>query len=144
MSATDRFSGEPLIILTQAGVDQSWSGGQPLMDQGLCNQAILSLFTRKGWVGNQFLPLESQIGSDFEKACEEEAITLASITATIPNAALAALSCDYFKNITVAVANPNAWNLTITIHLGSGQTLLLSKSGLKWAAQANQNLTEES
>ena len=140
---TDRYSGEPLIILTQAGADQQWSGGQPLMDQGLCNQAILSLFTRKGWVGNQFLPVESQVGSDFEEKCEN-AITLKSVTADIPNAAAAALACDYFKNIAVVVANPTAWDLVVTITLGSGQVVRLSKAGLKWAAQVSQALTEAS
>ena len=42
---TDIFSGDPKIILTPYGANLDYEGGQPVMDQGMENQALLSLFT---------------------------------------------------------------------------------------------------
>ena len=63
----DIFSGDPKIYITADGADLRYSGGQPVMESGLENHALISLFTREGWAGNIFLAANRKVGSDFEK-----------------------------------------------------------------------------
>jgi len=130
----DPFAGDPRLLLTPAGADLQIAGGQPLMDPGLENQVLISLFTGEGWCGNQFLPPLSRIGSDFELTCRGP-ITLTRL-ADIANAAERALKSDYFPELAVDVKNPTSDHLVITITLGSGRVLTLNRKGLKWQAQA--------
>jgi len=131
----DRFSGDPRLTLTPAGADLDFRGGQPIMDAGLENQILISLFTGEGWCGNVFLPPESRIGSDFE-ATARGTLTLAAL-ADIANAAERALASDYFPDLKVEVRNTVANHLDITITLGPGKVLTLNRKGLKWQAQAS-------
>ena len=130
----DRFSGDPRLLLTPNGADLDYEGGQPIMDQGLENQALIALFTRPGWCGNLFLADASKIGSDFLDACSAP-LTLSSLT-DIVNAAERALASPLFGSVTVAVANPQSWDLAITITLGPGRALTLNRIGMLWSAQA--------
>jgi hypothetical protein len=133
----DRYSGDPRIIIGKNGWTLDYEGGQPIMDQGIENEALQRLLTRKGWCGNLFLYPASQIGSDFLDVCEAP-ITLQSVTTDIPNAAVRALQGDLFpaENISVTVTNPSGWNLSITINLGSGVVLTLDRRGMLWTTQA--------
>jgi len=133
---TDRYSGDPRLLLTPNGADHDWEGGQPVMDRGLENQALISLFTRPGWCGNLFLPPGQRIGSDFEETCEGP-ITLQALAADIPQSAERALKSPLIPEVTVEVSNPTAWNLAIAISLGSGQTLTLDRRGMLWSNQAS-------
>jgi phage gp46-like protein len=110
-------------------------GGQPVMDQGLENMAMISLFTGQGWCGNLYLDPDEQIGSDFEATCRKS-VTLQSITADIPNAADRALKSDYFPERVIAVTNPRSDWLHLAITLGPGNTITLDKRGMNWLAQA--------
>jgi hypothetical protein len=130
----DRYSGDPRLILTQSGSDMAYLGGQPVMDQGLENMAMISLFTGQGWCGNLYLDPDSQIGSDFEAACHKS-ITLAQLN-EIQNAAMRALKSDYFPELVVVVTNPRADWVHIAITLGPGNTLTLDRRGMNWLAQA--------
>ena len=131
----DRFSGDPRHLLTPQGSDIDYEGGQPVMDQGLENQALISLFTRKGWFGNVFLPPAEQIGSDFEETCANP-LTLTSINADIPNSAELALKSPLFPSIAVSVTNPQSWDIRIVITLGPGSSMTLDRRGMLWSAQA--------
>jgi hypothetical protein len=130
----DRYSGDPRMLLTPNGADLDYEGGQPIMDQGIENQALLSLFVSDDWCGNLFLPPASRIGSDFEETCRAPLI-LQAVTADIPNAVERALKSDLFPDVRVAVANPQSWNLQVTITLASGAILTLDRRGMLWASQ---------
>lgn len=123
------------MILTAAGADLDYEGGQPVMDRGVQNQALLSLFTRKGWCGNAYLSAKEQLGSDFEKTCSK-AVTLKSITTDIPDAAGVALKADVFGTIDVSVSNPRSDQLEISIGISAPQdiALVLKRSSQGWSA----------
>jgi hypothetical protein len=130
----DRYSGDPRLTLSPAGADLTYRDGQPVMDAGLENYVLISLFTRPGWCGNVLLSPEKRIGSDFEEACAHP-ITLTSL-ADIANAAERALRSDYFPSVKVTVTNPRANWLSVVITLG-GRTLTLDRRGMLWAMQAD-------
>lgn len=61
------YDGEPLILVTVNGTTFEFRGGQPVMDGGMQNWAIIGLGTKPGWWGNHLLEKENQIGdSDFD------------------------------------------------------------------------------
>ncbi len=136
---TDVYQGDPRIFINENGAYFNFVGGQPTMDRGLENLAIISLFTESGWVGNiLFTEIDQQAGSDFEKISRQP-ITLQMIN-DLRNAAEIALDNPAFGNISVTIDNPSGYRLNVTITLSPpGQdikTLLLTKNGLNWIAQA--------
>ena len=133
MTTPDRFSGDPRILIGSNGADLDYEGGQPIMDAGLENQALISLFTREGWCGNAYLPTAEQIGSDFEEAATR-ALNLQTLT-DIQNAAERALASDLFPQVVVAVSNPVSTNLKVVANFGQGPALTLDRRGMLWAAQ---------
>ena len=63
---TDIYQGDPRLFLDSDGSFLKFTGGQPVMDRGLENIVLISLFTRPGWPGNVLFQDENQkIGSDF-------------------------------------------------------------------------------
>ncbi len=130
---TDRFSGDPRLLFGPAGWTLDYEGGQPVMDQGLENQALLSLLTRPGWCGNVFLPKADQIGSDFREVASNP-VTLQGL-ADVQNAAERALGSGLFPRVKVEVTNPQSWDVRVVITLGRG-TLTLDRRGMLWSAQA--------
>lgn len=133
---TDRYSGDPRIIIGPNGWTLDFEGGQPIMDQGIENQALLSLFVRPGWCGNLFLSPASRIGSDFLDVCARP-LTMKAITADIPNAITRALKGDLFPDVQVSVTNVQSYDLRIVITLSPGQALTLDRRGMLWQAQAS-------
>jgi len=136
----DYFSGDPKLVLTPNGSKLVFKGGQPVMDQGLENLALISLFTKKDWVGNAFIAdPNKKIGSDFEETANQP-ITLASLNA-LAMSAEKALKNPAFGKITVEITNPNSHRLNVKITIeapGSDiKTLILTKNGQNWI---NQNL----
>lgn len=129
----DRYSGDPRLVMTANGTTLAFRGGQPEMDQGLENCALIALFTRRGWCGNIFLPKERRIGSDFEATCEG-AITLSKL-ADIENAAELALSPKVFGSVKAATSNPTSDHIETEILIGSGGALSLKREGALWQAQ---------
>lgn len=134
----DIFSGDPRLFLSENGSELIFKGGQPVMDRGLENMALISLFTHKGWVGNiLFSDINQQIGSDFEEAASQP-ITLSALN-DIVQAAERALDNPAFGNIIVTVENPNSYRLNITVLIQppgqDSRVLILSKNGSNWIAQ---------
>lgn len=131
-----RFQGDPRLVIGPDGSSLQFAGGQPLMDQGLENLAIISLFTAKGWCGNTFM--KSDIGSDFEALCNQP-LTKSSLV-LIKNAATLALGDVAFGSVAVQVANPTGNNLNITIQIeppgGNPQEVSLQRNGGNWLSQA--------
>lgn len=117
--------GDPRLIMGPNGTRLQFTEGQPLMDEGLENDTLISLFTRRGWCGNKFLT--SPIGSDFEDACDAP-ITRQSLN-RIRTAAESAV-----KGARVTVANPNGNRLSITVL--REQDVALTRTAGAWTSQA--------
>lgn len=135
----DIFSGDPYLTLGPDGSTLTFKGGQPVMDQGFENHVIIALFTLPGWAGNIFFQNPDQkIGSDFLEATRKP-ITLQSLT-DIEQAAVRALESPAFGKVTATAINPVSDRLEITILIEPpGQdirTLILTRNGLNWQAQA--------
>ena len=82
----DPYQGDPKIILTENGATLKFVGGQPVMDRGLENFALISLLTKTGWAGNFFIRAEAdKIGSDFEEAALNTRTEAAHISAPVPS-----------------------------------------------------------
>lgn len=139
---TTIFQGDPRIFITANGANMDFRGGQPVMDQGLENAAIISLFTKSGWVGNALFRDPAQhIGSDYEEAAKAT-ITLTSLN-DISDAAEKALQWmvdgGLASEIIVDVTNPSSSIIDTTILIkpvgADASELLVSKNGLNWVAQ---------
>jgi hypothetical protein len=138
---TDPYEGDPKLILTENGVNMRFVGGQPVMDRGLENFALISLFTKPGWVGNFFIRDESEkIGTDFEKEAMETR-TLSALR-RIENSAERALSNPLFEDIQVTVINPQSDFIDVTALLKppnqDTKILKLSKNSANWINQADE------
>jgi hypothetical protein len=137
----DAYGGDPRITIDENGADLVYRDGQPVMDQGLENSDLISLFTAPGWCGNILLEEDQRIGSDFEKKATGT-LTLSKL-ALIENAArLALISPSVLtENIQVSVVNTQGSGLSVVIRRGPpGQDikeLVLSRNGLNWLSQAN-------
>lgn len=137
---TDNFDGEPRMVLTADGVDFDYNDGQPVMDAGLENNAMISLFTTEGWAGNILLQAENKVGSDFEKV-SRGTITMSQLS-KIQNSAGRALN-DSQQKVTqniVTVGNSNGSKIDVALRLSPTaddvDVLLTSDAGLNWKAQA--------
>jgi hypothetical protein len=122
------------MLIGPQGAIIDYEGGQPVMDQGIENQALISLFTSPGWCGNLFLPAAQQVGSDFEDTCREP-LTLTAITADIPNSVQRALASPLFPELAVSVTNPASWDVKVVATIGTGAALTLDRRGMLWSAQ---------
>lgn len=110
------------------------------MDQGIENLILISLLTRPEWAGNIFFTdTNQQIGSDFVDAANQP-ITLQSLT-DVEQAALRALDNPAFGRVTVTATNPVSDRLVVSILIEPpGQdsaTIILTRNGLNWQAQAD-------
>jgi phage gp46-like protein len=139
---TDRYQGDPKLILDEHGANLVFRGGQPIMDQGLENAALISLHTREGWCGNVLAREPAQkIGSRYELA-QEQPITLTALNA-VRQAALDAFQWMIDKRIAsrtdVAVSNPQGAalrTLAVIVPPSSDPLILLqTKNGVNWISQ---------
>ncbi len=137
-----RFEGDPKIILDENGADLVFKGGQPVMDAGLENAVVISLFTAKDWAGNTFFKdPNQQLGSDFEEKANQS-ITVSSLNDT-RNAAEKALQwmvdSGIASRISVIVKNPRSNWLDIGIVVeppGKDKfILIISRKSLNWVYQ---------
>lgn len=134
----DRYSGDPALFLTPAGATLKYEAGQPVMDQGLGNSALLALFVDEDWCGNIFLPESARLGSTYERDAKGT-ITLGKLT-DIEDSAARALAHAGFAKVSPEARNPDADALAVDIALGQGQALALTRSGALWQAQAEQGV----
>ena len=135
----DIYQGDPAISITPNGATIVYIGGNPVMDAGLHNQALIALFTKKGWAGNHlFDDPNQQIGSDFEELASGT-ITLSRL-ALIENSAVNALSSDLFGNVRAIASNPRSDFLEVIITIQppgqDEQTILIARNGQNWISQA--------
>jgi hypothetical protein len=134
---TDIFQGDPRLFLTGNGSKLIFKAGQPIMDKGLENFVLISLFTRPGWFGNSFVRERYHIGSEFENALNAP-ITVDSLN-NIQIAAEKALASSKIGDIVVEVSNPINFRLDVKITITPPGlqpiNFLLSKDGINWFFQ---------
>lgn len=138
------WEGDPRVKITEAGAELVYRGGQPVMDRGLENAVLISLFTRTGWAGNALLTGEHEkIGDLFEQIATEEPITLTSLDrlASAAKRALAwMVSAKIASKIEVGATNPEGRQLATEIKIyppggGDPDVLTLLKNGPNWIFQ---------
>lgn len=134
----NRFEGDPRLYQSVDGSYLKWVDGQSEMDQGLENQAEISLLTKPGWTGNFFLSPESQIGSDYIDSASGS-ITVTTLN-NIRQAGEAALSSAAFGKVTATITNPKSTRIKAVFLIeppGKNiQELILSGNGQNWINQA--------
>lgn len=139
---TDRYQGDPKLTLDENGAELTFKGGQPEMDRGLENAALISLHTRPGWAGNLFFRKPSQqIGSKYEDALRDP-ITLTAFN-RVRNAATAALQWmidgGLASTVETRTSNPTGKRIDTAVLIKPPTEdpliLLLTKNGLNWIAQ---------
>jgi len=133
----DKFIGDPQITMTPDGADIDFVDGQPKMDKGLANKALISLFTRNGWWGKS---LGGNIGSDFE-AQAHGPITLRTLETTRKEAERA-LKFPSFGDVRAEVKNISGQRLDMSVTIsppsGTPMALALSKYGSLWEQQSKK------
>lgn len=124
---------DPRLILSADGSRLQFVGGQPLLDHGLENLVMISLFTSPGWVGNRFMV--SAIGSDFEQACNQP-ITLQALD-RIRDTAQRALALTILGKVVVTVTNPNSNRLNVLVQCARLGAVTLSRENGNWSFQVS-------
>ena len=136
---SNRYEGDPKIIITENGWTLQYKGGQPVMDQGLENLANIALLTKPGWCGNIFLPQDSKIGSDLRDTAAG-AITISKLN-DIRQSAEKALKSKSFGSVTATVTNPNANYVKIVSLINppgrDSQQIIIQQNGQNWINQAD-------
>jgi phage gp46-like protein len=138
----DRYQGDPKLTLDESGANLTFKGGQPVMDRGLENAALISLHTREGWAGNVFARRPArEIGSKYEESLKAP-ITLSAFN-NVRNAAKLALQWMIDGNVAskvdAAVSNPTGKRIQTAVVIQPPSrdplVLLLTKNGLNWISQ---------
>ena len=137
----DRFEVDPRITIDEDGADLEFIGGQPIMDAGLENAVLISLFTQE-WFGNTFFDDPDQrLGGNFLKSFEQP-LSISTVEA-IRKAALSdlkwMLTSRLASEINVVVTNPESKKIAVVILIKPQgkdlQALLLEKNGVNWVNQ---------
>jgi len=137
---TDIYSGDPYLTLGPNGSRLHYVGGQPIMDQGIENLAIICLFSEEDWPGNTLIKdTDQQLNTGRFLKATRKPITLNSLT-DIEQGAVDDLSIPAFGRVTATAVNPVSDRLVVTIRIEPpGQdsaTIILTRNGLNWQAQA--------
>jgi len=139
-----QLDGDPKIGIEDNGAELYFYGGQPVMDQGIENAVLISLFTADGWAGNALLTGKNEaIGSDYERFATEEAITITTLDRLAERARAALswmVSSGLAASVNVEAINPTGRQLQVIINIvppggGNVETLLVAKNGPNWIAQ---------
>jgi phage gp46-like protein len=146
----NRFQGDIAVKITEDGAKMKFINGQPVMDQGLENAVLISLFTKKGYWGNSLITEESKkIGSDVEITALEPIVSIQSVnnmTDVIDKALSWMTDTKLSQDNDIIVTNPSSNNLRATIKITppgrDSQTLLFLKNGLNWIGQAQNPANE--
>lgn len=138
----NRFQGDPAIKITESGATMKFVDGQPVMDQGLHNAAIISVATKRGYWGNALTQDENEkIGSDYE---QERIIvdvqTINETTTDLENALQWFKDTGLASTIDVESFNPSGIRIDSSAVIKSpgadALELLFIQNGLNWIAQA--------
>ncbi|MCP4745029.1 MAG: hypothetical protein GY874_02655 [Desulfobacteraceae bacterium] len=132
----DLTQGDPKLTLTADGADLTFIGGQPVMERGLVNLVLISLFTRRTWCGNALTDDPAQkIGSDFEQAVDQP-ITLSALNEIRDAAQKAIMANEEVKSAEARVTNPESHFIRVELLIRTklGQACIsLEKDDRGWA-----------
>ncbi len=137
------FDGEPRLIMTVDGTEIEIHGGQPVMDAGLENAALISLFTDPGWFGNQFLDKEYQLGDSTFGEITSGAITKTTFVTAEKEAARAlqwmvddGVASEIRATLTNRAGNGIDAEVVIVRPSGTHEQIALRKYGANWIRQS--------
>ncbi len=142
---SDRYDGDVALKLTVNGGDITYENGQPDMDVGgLENAVLISLFSGPGWQGNALDENEpsKQVGSNFEKSITAKPITSNSLR-TIEEAGESALQwlidIDAAKSVDVTATAPGLRRVDIIVQVVKPDDVEVEfLYTLNWSASASQ------
>ena len=142
---TDLYQGDPKIFITNEGADFNFpsGGGQPEMEQGVENLALISLFTDSDWAGNfYFKNPDKKIGSNYEKITKLP-ITLSNLE-LMRQSSISALKNPAFSKIKAVVTAPKSNTIknimSVAPSSGEFQDITAIKNGVNWQIQAKKGL----
>lgn len=139
---TSIYQGDLLLSCTCEGLTVTFKGGQPILDNGLTNSVILSLFSDE-WFANSIIDDPNKhIGSDFISYIVSNPITVANLN-TARSIALKSLQWmldeKIASEIDVRLQNPNGSLIQVLVLIKPpGETIiaiLATKYGLNWKLQ---------
>ena len=139
--ATNRYEVDPRLTIDEDGSDLEFIGGQPVMDAGLENAILISLFT-EDWFGNVFFNNPNhRVGGKFLSSLNQP-LSISAVE-TIRKAALSDLNWLIVEKIAsvveVVVTNPEAKKISVVVLVKPPgkdvQALLLEKNGVNWVNQ---------
>jgi len=150
------WDGEPRMCMVDGGVDWEVRGGQPVMDAGIENWALISLFTESDpyWWGNYVLDGEYRLGDSNFVAILKDSITRTGLI-DADKEVRRALELMKEKRIAseikaeLAINEQGGLDLVVQVYgpVSTLLNLLIQKHGLNWVMQAtdpaNERLTDE-
>lgn len=142
------FDGDPKLIMTPDGTTMEFNGGQPVMDAGLENAALISLFTDSEWWGNQYLDGEFRIDDGAFNEIMSGAITRTTFVQAeneIKRALKWMVDDGLASEIEATVTNRAGTGIDLEVNIlapsGTRATLALRRYGANWIRQADDPAT---
>ena len=139
----DIYEGDPLLNISIEGAEIVFSGaiGQPVMDQGIENFAMLSLFSPSFWEGNFYAKTtDERLESDYED--------IAKLPTTVSNLELMrqetikrlsnSVFGDIESTINARLSNQKINNIVISPPSREPLKLQLIQNGTNWIKQAEK------
>jgi phage gp46-like protein len=139
-----RFQGDPAILISERGTQIEFQGGQPVMDHGLHNAVLISLYTKPGWWGNALVTEESKkIGSDVERQRTiVDTQTINDVTDDVERALKWMQDTKLVNNIEITVTNPKLDYILIDISTRARRSRVTGfKTRYKLDSTSNQSRT---
>lgn len=136
------YEGDPRIFITDSGAYLDFRACQPVMDGGIENALIISLYTEEGWAGNYLFDTENKrVGSKFEEA-NRRPITKQYLLDRIDAADKALewlVSTHLSGGIPVELSNPNGnrveYKMPVRMPSGGTRNLFFMTNGINWREQ---------
>jgi len=138
------YQGDPALTIEKNGSTMRFIEGQPVTDKGYENAVLISLFSKKNWIGNVlFKDGSEKIGSDFEES-NKLPVNLNGLNKRRDAAVKSlqwAIDDGIFNNVAVEVTNPNGSTILVRIRItppsGEAVNLTLENFGANWRFQRN-------
>lgn len=138
----NRTQGDVKIYPQPLGYSIIYSGGQPIMDQGLENAVTMLLYTAPDWPVNHILPTQYQIGSDLSPLLSGPITvgTLRGIEVAAEAALAPLISTGAAASVEASAVNRLGHQIVLTVTVyppdgGIGEKFELSAHAGQWGAQ---------
>jgi len=135
---TDLFDGDPYITIDEDGADFCFTGGQPVMDQGLENHVNIALLTEPGWWGND-LEIQDSRKIESKYLAESRKPINRQMLLDVSKSAENDVSGDEFELVIAVTVNRISQQVdTAIVYTPTSrdqEKLLLTRSGQNWISQ---------